>query len=101
MAKRLIFPVLLLLLMTTNCKDLHVGSIIKDDGSIHRTYSIEKEWQSNRPITTSMPTANRKTIRREIANSLLPLDTTWERKQSIDTLRHVTTIRYSKQFENW
>ncbi|MDA3866633.1 MAG: hypothetical protein PF489_07780 [Salinivirgaceae bacterium] len=101
MIKRIILPALLLLLMTTNCKDLHVGTIIKDNGSIHRTYRIEKEWQSSRPINTETPIANRKTIRREIANSLLPLDTTWERQQSIDTTKHTTTISYTKQFENW
>ncbi len=85
-----------LLLLSQACREIHVKTVVKNNGQILRSYTLTRDMHEN----GAKKALQQNSENGELPNLYFPVDTSWKVKTHIDTIKNKKVSTYSKLFEN-
>lgn len=85
-----------LLLLSQSCREIHVKTVINNNGQIQRSYTLIRDVHENGAKVAVQNSLNEE----QLPNLFFPVDTSWKVETHIDTIKNKKISTYSKVFEN-
>ncbi len=92
-----LFLLIMLMVLTSACREIHVNTIVKNNGNILRSYKVITELHSAQKGSVETDAELKQKM---VRNIYFPVDSTWEIKAEKDTANKKEITKYTKLFDN-